>query len=219
LIRRLGALILILLTVFAILVGVTRILGKPSTVPTTLQPSPSCAIGCWIGIHIGKTTMGEAETILLESHFMVRIDSSWHHLTLTDRSGAVTLGTIYPVYDNSGKWRDTVDRIYLSLYDESLSLGDAILLWGTPIGTNTQFCSYPTNGWLTIYFESDVQVEVNPARQINNVSLSPSALTPNTVITRIGYVSKDNSYFPRELQSWKGFVHFPPNFLVSDYCG
>jgi hypothetical protein len=176
--------------------------------------------GCWHGIHIGKTTMSEAELILKESHFAVITNPYDHDLMWTENASPITRGVIYPVYDFDvlTNWRDEVDRIYLSLDDESLSLGDAILLWGTPIGTNTQLCS-DTTGYFTIYFEGNVQIDVNPAKQINRGSLSPSALTPYTVVTRIGYVSKDNSYFPRELQKWKGFVRFPPNYLLSDSCG
>jgi len=69
---------------------------------------------------------------------------------------------------------------------ELVSLGDAIQLWGDPIGTTTRLCVYPTHGYMTIFFEGDVQVDIDPSRQVNNTILLPSALTPNTVIKEIG---------------------------------
>src|SRR5258707_13424520 len=76
LMTRLGVLTLILMTGLVVLVGITRLLGKPSTVPSILKPSPGCDVGCWNGIHINKTTMSEAETILHDSHFRLSIEPS-----------------------------------------------------------------------------------------------------------------------------------------------
>ena len=209
---RLGVLSLILIIICGLFLGVTRFVGQPSTVPQIFQSSPDCQIDCWNGIHLGKTTIGEAETILREQKPRW-IDKPYGDSSLYWGGSSPTINGQIADMDGKG----IAKGMYLKLYDEStLTLGDAIVMWGTPIATKVVLCNSERPP-LMIYFKGSITAYIYDSKQDDRRGV-PLAITPTATIWAVEY--DDPAHFSMiETRQWHGFRAIKPDDILEEYCG
>ncbi len=208
---RLSALTLMLMLLFGFLVGLTRFLGQPSSIPLIFQPSLNCDMNCWNGIHLGRTTMDEAEAILRSNR-----NTTW-------------LGKPYgeELYWDSpaiNGWMANLDGgeiakgIYLTLSSKiTLNLGDAVLMWDTPIAVKIQICNSERPPAM-VYFREGIVAYFYLANQTRLSDSVPSTILPTTPIAAVEY--DDPAHFElSETQQWSGFTLINPRDVLPGYCG
>ncbi|MBX3061662.1 MAG: hypothetical protein KF726_01730 [Anaerolineae bacterium] len=115
---------------------------------------------------------------------------------------------------------DVVKAIQIKFSDEqSFLLGDAILLWGTPIATKVKLCNsqYPP---IMIYFKGDITAYAYFPNDLRVAAPIPIRLIPTIGISTVLFDNPNSfSLRLRQTRQWNGFTWIRLSDDLPGDCG
>lgn len=196
---------LLLICAFVVIAITMERLGtqrSPSPAMLAIDPG-SCSQPCWHDIQIGKTTVKQAEALLKQdSKFVVELNIDPNSfgaggMSWEAQSGPIDWGAADPQIPNDPN--SPVNFLYMYLDD--LRLGDAIQVFGEPVGY--ELCWRTDTMDAHVHFNNHIDVLVSGI--YIDMMGHMSAFAPNQNVAAVIYHPLDQQPYRRELRPWEGF--------------
>jgi hypothetical protein len=206
--RRLSLHVVVVLGTFFILLLAVRLVasGSSSLAVNMLQAQQCDPKPCWQGVRPNVMTRQQAEVILKSQGALP--DVYWQGDTQYCWSSLATPFWRSCAYMQISAQESTIHRINVEFLANPPSLGDAVLMFGQPVGTG--FC-YVTNSrrsdlpqrYLSAFVTFPGDIYVMAYKADDRVQ---RRLDPNMMLLRMSYVTGDTG----ETDHWRGFTRLVP---------
>lgn len=211
--RRLSIGLMIPIVTLTSLMVLIRWGGGTRTIPLVevIGPDPTCAQPCWHGIQVGRTTIDEAQTILQSDTSLIKkLERPYpqdENLAWNLASPSLLAASATHLY---GRFGHEVQAIRFNLpFRGAFRLGDAIAIWGEPVGAWVYYCSGADADHVIVdvYFKGNFQVRT--VELFNNWRGKPIPsdirITPDLPLVMLRYYSDSNDMIWQRFPAWNGF--------------